>query len=58
MKPHATMGTWKTRKLSKKTKASRTTASRAKLYIAIPPAEGWPAFTGNYAAFGVRNSRR
>lgn len=37
-------------------KASRTKSNRAKLYIAIPPKEGWPAFTGsNWGALGLRN---
>jgi hypothetical protein len=37
-------------------KASRTTSNRAKLYMAIPPKEGWPAFNGsNWLAFGTRN---
>jgi len=37
-------------------KASRTKSNRAKLYVAIPPKEGWPAFTGsNWVALGLRN---
>lgn len=40
----------------RKNKPSRTTSSKARLYIAIPPAEGWPAFTGsNWLALGLRN---
>lgn len=34
---------------------SRTKSNRAKLYVTVPPAEGWPAFTGqNWAALGYR----
>ena len=41
---------------SKGGKPSRTKSSRAKIYIAVPPKEGWPAFTGtNWAALGLRN---
>ena len=58
MKAHSTMGNWKLKSLGKKSKASRTTSSRAKLYFAVPPAEGWPAFTGSYSVFGARNSRK
>lgn len=37
---------------------SRTRSDRAKIYIAIPPKEGWPAFTGqNWAALGLRSKR-
>lgn len=36
------MGNWKAEVIKKKGKASRTSATRAKIYIAIPPAEGWP----------------
>lgn len=37
-------------------KASRTKSNRAKLYVAIPPVGGWPAFTGsNWGAMGLRN---
>ena len=37
-------------------KPSRTKSGRAKIYIAIPPKEGWPAFTGsNWGAMGLRN---
>jgi hypothetical protein len=52
------MGNWKIKQTSKKSKASRTRSSKAKLYIAVPPAEGWPAFTGSYSVFGVRNARK
>lgn len=47
------------RRISQKAKGgkpSRTTSSRSKMYIAVPPKEGWPAFTGgNWAAMGLRN---
>jgi len=52
------MGNWKTKQFSKKTKASRTRSNKAKIYFAVPPAEGWPSFNNNYSAFGVRNSRK
>ena len=43
-------------KAIKKGKPSRTTSSRAKIYIAVPPKEGWPAFTGNnWSALGLRS---
>lgn len=58
MKTHSTMGTWKLKALSKNTKASRTRSNKAKLYFAVPPADGWPAFTGSYFVFGVRNARK
>lgn len=36
-------------------KPSRTKSNRAKLYVAIPPQEGWPAFTGsNWKALGLK----
>jgi hypothetical protein len=36
-------------------KPSRTRSNKAKLYIAIPPQGGWPAFTGqNWTALGLR----
>lgn len=39
----------------KKSKPSRTTSSKSKIYIAIPPKDGWPPFTGsNWAALGLR----
>lgn len=42
----------------KKNKPSRTASYRAKIYIAIPPKEGWPAFTGsNWAALGLRHRK-
>ena len=38
-----------------RSKPSRTKSNRAKLYIAIPPKTGWPAFDGqNWAAPGVK----
>lgn len=40
----------------RKSNPSRTKSNKAKLYIAIPPKEGWPAFTGsNWSALGLRN---
>lgn len=40
----------------KKGRPSRTKSNRAKLYIAIPPKDGWPAFTGtNWTALGLKN---
>jgi len=40
----------------RRNKPSRTKSKKAKLYIAIPPKEGWPAFTGsNWTALGLRN---
>lgn len=40
-------------------KASRTKSNRAKLYFAIPPKDGWPAFNGsNWAAMGLRNKAK
>lgn len=40
-------------------RASRTKSNRAKLYIAIPPKDGWPAFTGsNWGALGLRNKSK
>lgn len=39
----------------RKSKASRTSSYKAKIYIAVPPKDGWPAFTGhNWAALGLR----
>lgn len=35
-------GSWKSRQIDKKGKASRTTSKPARIYIAVPPAEGWP----------------
>ena len=40
-------------------KPSRTKSNRSKIYEAIPPATGWPAFTGsNWGALGVRNKSK
>lgn len=40
---------------ARRNKPSRTTSNRSKPYIAVPPADGWPAFTGNnWAALGLR----
>ena len=42
----------------KKGKPSRTTSNRSKMYIAIPPKEGWPTFTGNnWGALGLRSRK-
>lgn len=35
-------GTWKSKKIAKQGKASRTTSKPARLYIAVPPVTGWP----------------
>lgn len=36
-------------------KPSRTKSNRSKIYIAVPPKEGWPVFTGNnWAQLGLR----
>lgn len=40
---------------TRKNKPSRTTSNRAKLYVAIPPENGWGPFTGSYSAMGMRN---
>lgn len=37
-----TMGTWKKRIFDRKGKRSATTSKPARIYIAIPPIEGWP----------------
>ena len=40
---------------TKKGKPNRTKSYKAKIYIAIPPKEGWPAFTGtNWTSLGLR----
>ena len=50
------MGNWKIKQYTKKSRGSRTKSSKAKLYFAVPPAEGWPAFTGtNWSALSLRN---
>lgn len=36
------MGNWRNRLLQKGTRASRTSSKPARLYVAVPPAEGWP----------------
>lgn len=41
MKPHSTMGTWKTRKNRKITKGSEKGKARARVYRAYPPVGGW-----------------
>jgi hypothetical protein len=38
----------------RKSRPSRTTSNRAKVYVAVPPADGWPPFDGNYARQGAR----
>lgn len=53
LKQTTRMGTWKKRKLDKKSKRSFTTSNKGKVYIAIPPPGGWPGGT-NYAANGAR----
>lgn len=53
------MGNWKIKAYTKKTRGSRTKSSRAKIYFAVPPAEGWPAFNGtNWSAFGLRRTSK
>ena len=42
----------------RKNRPSRTTSSRAKIYIAIPPEGGWPPFRGSYTELGMRNKGR
>lgn len=42
----------------RKNRPSRTTSNKAKIYVAIPPETGWPAFTGSYTAMGMRNKGR
>lgn len=43
MKPHSTMGTWKTRKNRKQAqgKGSEKSRGRARTYYAYPPVGGW-----------------
>jgi len=43
----------------RKSNPSRTKSNRAKIYIAVPPKEGWPAFTGsNWGALGLKNKSK
>lgn len=35
------MGNWRARLQQKGARASRTTSKPARLYVAVPPAEGW-----------------
>ena len=42
-------------KQRRKSNPSRTTSNRAKVYVAIPPADGRPPFNGNYTQQGLRN---
>lgn len=35
-------GQWKSRKIEKGQRASRTRSNVAKIYIVVPPIEGWP----------------
>ena len=51
------MGTWKTKQARKKNKRSFTASNRAKIYIAIPPPEGWPGGV-DYYKNGMRNGKR
>lgn len=40
-------------------KPSRTKSTRARIYVAIPPEDGWPPFTGsNWSALGLRARAR
>lgn len=41
MKPHSTMGTWKTRIIKKMGKRSWTKSNRAKMHALMPPEGGW-----------------
>lgn len=38
---YTAMATWKSRKLAKKLRGSRTRSTVGKVYIAVPPADGW-----------------
>lgn len=50
------MGDWKARIIRKKGKASRTASTPARLYIAIPPIEGWRG--GHPSDNGLRAGRK
>lgn len=52
MRAHHSMGNWKSRLIKKHGKASRTKSTPARLYVARPPATGWPG--GNPADNGYR----
>lgn len=41
MKAHSTMGTWKSKKIKNKAKASRTSSGLAKRIAYLPPEGGW-----------------
>ena len=36
------MGNWRSKVHSKTNRGSRTSSKRARLYVAVPPASGWP----------------
>jgi len=46
------MGNWKSSKLQKGNRGSRTASKRARIYFAVPPATGWPG--GTPEANGLR----
>jgi hypothetical protein len=57
LKQTTKMGAWKRRKINKSTKRSFTRSSIGRLYVAIPPPEGWPG--GNdYGKNGARLGRK
>ena len=51
------IGMWKSKITRKKGKASRTSSGVARMYIAVPPADGWPGgdpIRNGYRAGGRR----
>lgn len=51
------MGTWKSKIIDKKGKASRTTSSPATIYVAVPPATGWPGGDPRLNGLGAKGKK-
>ena len=49
-------GNWKSKRIRKQQRASRTKSVKCRLYIAIPPVTGWPGGLPEYN--GYRGGRR
>jgi hypothetical protein len=39
---YLSMSFWRSKKLAKKTRGSRTSSTKARTYVALPPEGGWP----------------
>lgn len=51
------MGRWRIKKMTKGLRASRTKSKRAKIYIAIPPKDGWKGGDPSNNGYKIKSGR-